>query len=114
MRNGLSTMSIIILMISLMCTVVGLLGVVTARSDFSKASRQAEYVQAVQECRNQAQNWIAEEAPKAEPGVEQTKEFTDNDGHTLSAAFIVKDGKCTITKWQLKTEWTDKIHLDVK
>lgn len=107
-------MAIIILMVALVSAVVGTLEVATAKSDVARARKQADYIDAVQECTNQANRWLA--GIDLNDGSDGTLsgEFTDGKGHTLTVEVTVGDGTMKIRRWDLLTEWTDEISLHVK
>ena len=78
MKNGLSTVNLLLLTVVLVCAVLGALSTAAASSDLRRAQKQAEYAAAIQDCENRAQDWLAEiSAEEENTSGSFEKEFTD-------------------------------------
>jgi len=115
MKQNLSAISLLLLIVVLAASVLGILSLVTSQAEMRLAQRQAEYLQGVQECNNLANRWLQEnnaEICSGAYGFELQKVFTDNDGHFLEMVLTVSNGNFNIIKWRNYTQWSDKNVID--
>ena len=112
MNYGLNTITLLILMIVIVASIMGVLALVTANSDYKMALRQADYVTGTRECANEAYTWLNSLSEDIESGKLDgealSRSFTDGDGHHLTVGVSVENSELSITLWRFTTDWSDE------
>lgn len=109
MKNAMNAVSLLIVVIVMITSVLGVVSLVTAKSDLDTARRQVRYTEGMQKCQNEAERWLAGLRKTAGSGsLSETEHiFTDGNGHCLDMAVELENGQLRVIRRRAYTEWTE-------
>ena len=111
----IGSISILFAVVMLCMSVLAVLTVTTALSDRRTAGRYGEYIQALNACQNEGQQWLAEADAylKGQGELPQNTDVTEQELSTqlqngnmfLTIRLTVHDGQYEISEWNCRRQW---------